>query len=84
MIVHVTLLIRGNSRYKTLPLDYDTSPIALAVRTVDLQFVPRCVHSGIIDRERYRVTSDHAGVCHAQKMFPRTEGTAAKQEVSEH
>lgn len=69
---------------RRLPLDYDTSPIALAMRTVDLQLVPRCVHRGVIDGERYSVTSDHAGVGHAQEMFPRTEGTATEQEVSEH
>jgi len=65
-------------------LDYDASPVAFAVRTIHLQFVPRCIHRGVIDRKRYGITACYAGIRHTQKVLSRTEWTTAEQEIGEH
>jgi len=66
-----------------ISLDYDASPVAFAVRTIHLQFIPRCIHRGVINRKRYGITACYAGIRHTQKVLSRTERTAAKQEIGE-
>lgn len=65
-------------------LHYYAAPNAPAMRTVHFQFVLRRVHRRIIDRKRYVIAPNRAGVRHPEKVFPCAERAASEQEVGEH